>query len=219
MGLLEVGGKRRVGAWLIVGLMVVAWVRVHVAEMLPIQRGDAYRKAWFIRLATALAERTQPDDVVVGFGMDWNPEVPSTLGVALLCGLDGETGDQTAKMLRKLWIGSRVGASGRSSTVRRRHHQPRSSCSEVVWHWQASQPSRSLGAVGVAALSLRGVGRRGAKRCDLCGLKIGAQEVLETAGARRVLCRASVPSTSGERVCDAFRGFAVPECRAGQCLA
>jgi hypothetical protein len=76
VALLEAGGRRRHLAWLIVGLLGVSCGQVYLAKMLPIQRHDAYRRAWFTRLASALAERTRPSDVIVGFGLDWNPEVP-----------------------------------------------------------------------------------------------------------------------------------------------
>jgi 4-amino-4-deoxy-L-arabinose transferase-like glycosyltransferase len=65
----EAGGRRRHLAWLIVGLLGVACGHVYLAKTLPIQRHDANR-GWFTRLAAALAERTRPSDVVVGFNLD-----------------------------------------------------------------------------------------------------------------------------------------------------
>ena len=76
VALLEAGGRRRYLAWLIVGLLGVSCGHVYRTTMLPFQRNNAYRRAWFTRLASALAERTRPTDVIVGFGLDWNPEVP-----------------------------------------------------------------------------------------------------------------------------------------------
>jgi hypothetical protein len=76
VALLEAGGRRSYGAWLIVGLMALSCGYAYLNRMLPVQRHDAYRRAWFTRLASAVAERTGPDDVIVGFGLDWNPEVP-----------------------------------------------------------------------------------------------------------------------------------------------
>lgn len=76
VALLEAGGWRRYGAWLTVGLMVASCGYTYRTRMYPVQRHDAYRRAWFTRLASVLAERTDPRDVIVGFGLDWNPEVP-----------------------------------------------------------------------------------------------------------------------------------------------
>ena len=45
--------------------------------MLPLQQQDAYRKPnWVVRMADAINEATAPDDVIVGFGLGWDPEVP-----------------------------------------------------------------------------------------------------------------------------------------------
>ncbi len=77
VGLLECGDARRHLAWLLAALVAVSCVQGYRTRMLPIQRHDAYRKpAWFVGLARALAEATRPTDVIVGFGMNWNPEVP-----------------------------------------------------------------------------------------------------------------------------------------------
>jgi hypothetical protein len=76
VALLEAGGRLRYAAWFIVGLMGLSCGHVYMTKMLPVQRHDAYRRAWFTRLASELAARTQPSDVLVGFGLDWNPEVP-----------------------------------------------------------------------------------------------------------------------------------------------
>jgi hypothetical protein len=60
-----------------VAVVAVTCVQGYVTRMLPIQRRDAYGKPdWFVRMAAAITEATQPDDVIVGFGMNWNPEVP-----------------------------------------------------------------------------------------------------------------------------------------------
>ena len=38
---------------------------------------NGYRKpVWFIRLAREIATRTAPNDVIIVFGMNWNPELP-----------------------------------------------------------------------------------------------------------------------------------------------
>lgn len=77
VALLECGDARRHLAWLLVVLVAVSCVQGYVTRMLPIQRQDAYRKPdWIIRMARALNEVTRPEDVIVGFGMAWNPEVP-----------------------------------------------------------------------------------------------------------------------------------------------
>jgi hypothetical protein len=76
VALLEVGGRRKWWAWLIVALMGLACGHTYMERMLPVQRQNAYRRAWFTRLASAVAERTRPTDVIVVLGLDWNPEVP-----------------------------------------------------------------------------------------------------------------------------------------------
>jgi hypothetical protein len=74
---LECGDRRRLLAGGLLALVSVACVSGYWGRMLPVQRRDAYRKgAWFVRLGAALAAATRPDDVIVGFGLDWNPEVP-----------------------------------------------------------------------------------------------------------------------------------------------
>jgi hypothetical protein len=77
VALLECNDARRHLAWLLVALVAFSCVHGYATKMLPIQRRDAYRKPdWIVRMARALAEATQPEDVIVGFGMAWNPEVP-----------------------------------------------------------------------------------------------------------------------------------------------
>jgi hypothetical protein len=74
---LECGDRRRLLAGGLLVLVSVSCVSGYWGRMLPVQRRDAYRKgAWFVRLGAALAAATRPDDVIVGFGLDWNPEVP-----------------------------------------------------------------------------------------------------------------------------------------------
>jgi hypothetical protein len=77
VALLERGGARRYLAWALVLLVAACSIEGWRERMLPIQRRDAYRRpAWFVRLARTLAESTRPDDVVLGFGMSANTEVP-----------------------------------------------------------------------------------------------------------------------------------------------
>ncbi len=77
VALLECEDARRYLAWPLVILMVILCVNSYATRMLPIQRRNAYRKpAWYVRLASDLTRVTRPGDVVVGFGLDWNPEVP-----------------------------------------------------------------------------------------------------------------------------------------------
>jgi hypothetical protein len=81
VALLECDDARRHLAWLIVMLVTVCCVQGYLTRMLPIQRQNAYAKPdWSIRLARAVTEATRPEDVIVGFGMDWNPEVPYYAG-------------------------------------------------------------------------------------------------------------------------------------------
>ena len=76
VALLECGDARRYLAWLLVVLFTVCCVHGYVTRMLPFQRLDVYTKPnWILRMARALNEATRPEDVIVGFGMDWNPEV------------------------------------------------------------------------------------------------------------------------------------------------
>jgi hypothetical protein len=77
VGLLETGDGRRQLAWVLTALVAVCEIGTYVDRMLPQQQRNAYRKpAWYVRLATELSSRTRPDDVIVAFGMNWNPEVP-----------------------------------------------------------------------------------------------------------------------------------------------
>lgn len=77
VGLLETGDSRRHLAWLLTAVVVVSFARGYVTRMLPLQREDAYRKPnWIVRLANAIDESTGPEDVIVGFGLGWDPEVP-----------------------------------------------------------------------------------------------------------------------------------------------
>ena len=77
VALLECGDARRHLAWLLVVLVTACCVQGYVTRMLPLQRQDVYTKSnWILRMARALNEATRPEDVIVGFGMDWNPEVP-----------------------------------------------------------------------------------------------------------------------------------------------
>ena len=76
VGLLETGDGRRHLAWLLTAVVVVSFTRGYVTRMLPLQQEDAYRKpSWIVRLANAIDEGTGPDDVIVGFGLGWDPEV------------------------------------------------------------------------------------------------------------------------------------------------
>jgi hypothetical protein len=77
VALLECGDARRHLAWPLVALVTACCVQGYVTRMLPLQRQDLYTKSnWILRMARALNEATGPEDVIVGFGMDWNPEVP-----------------------------------------------------------------------------------------------------------------------------------------------
>jgi hypothetical protein len=77
VALLECGDARRHLAWPLVVLAAACSVQCYRSRMLPFQRQDIYTKSnWIIRMATAVNETTRPEDVIVGFGMDWNPEVP-----------------------------------------------------------------------------------------------------------------------------------------------
>jgi hypothetical protein len=81
VALLECGDGRRYLAWLLVALFAATAVGTYWTAMLPVQRRDAYRKpAWFIRLAREVARVTRPDQVLVVFGMNWDPEVPYYAG-------------------------------------------------------------------------------------------------------------------------------------------
>ena len=81
VALLECGDGRRYLAWLLVALFAATAVGTYWTAVLPVQRHDAYRKpAWFIRLAREVARVTRPDQVLVAFGLDWNPEVPYYAG-------------------------------------------------------------------------------------------------------------------------------------------
>jgi len=76
VGLLETGDRRRHLAWVLATVVVVFFARGYVTRMLPLQREDAYRKPnWVVRLANAIDEATSPDDVIVGYGLGWDPEV------------------------------------------------------------------------------------------------------------------------------------------------
>jgi hypothetical protein len=77
IALLECDDRRRWLAWPLLGLVVTTCAYTYVTRMLPIQRRDDYRKpAWTIRLARAITDATRPEDVIVGFGMAWDPELP-----------------------------------------------------------------------------------------------------------------------------------------------
>jgi hypothetical protein len=77
VALLECEDWRRLVAWGLLALACGAAIHRHTATTLPLQRLDAYRKPdWVIRLARAVGEATGPQDVIVVFGMDWNPELP-----------------------------------------------------------------------------------------------------------------------------------------------
>jgi hypothetical protein len=81
VALLERGGWRRLGAWTLLALLFASCAAAWWQRMLPLQLTNAYRRpAWFVRLARTLAESTRPTDVVVGFGMSANPEVPYYAG-------------------------------------------------------------------------------------------------------------------------------------------
>jgi hypothetical protein len=81
VALLECDDARRHLAWLILGLVSVCCVRSYQTHMLPYQRHDAYANPdWVVRLARAVTEATRPEDVVVAFGLDWNPEMPYYAG-------------------------------------------------------------------------------------------------------------------------------------------
>jgi hypothetical protein len=77
VALLERGGARRSLAWGLLALAVVSSLAGWWTQMRPLQEQDAYRKpAWFVRLARTLADSTRPSDVILGFGMSADPQVP-----------------------------------------------------------------------------------------------------------------------------------------------
>ena len=77
VALLETGDNRRHLAWLLAAVVVVFFARGYLTRMLPLQQQDAYRKPnWVVRMANAINEATAPDEVIVGFGLGWDPEVP-----------------------------------------------------------------------------------------------------------------------------------------------
>jgi hypothetical protein len=81
VALLECDDPRRHLAWPLVVLVTVCCVQGYATRMLPFQRHDAYANPdWVIRLARAVTEATHPEDVVVAFGLDWNPELPYYAG-------------------------------------------------------------------------------------------------------------------------------------------
>ena len=81
VALLECGDVRRHLAWLLVALVSVCCLQGYVTRMLPYQRHDAYENPdWVVRLAQAVTAATRPEDVIVAFGMDWNPEMPYYAG-------------------------------------------------------------------------------------------------------------------------------------------
>ena len=77
VALLECNDRRRYLAGVLALLMASTCVDVYWSLYRPVQRRNAYRKgAWFVRLGSALTGFTRPEEVIVGFGLDWNPEVP-----------------------------------------------------------------------------------------------------------------------------------------------
>ena len=77
VGLRECADWRRHLAWVLVGLFAATCVRTYTTGLLQEQRADAYRRpAWFVRLAREIANRTRPEDVIVVFGMSWDPQLP-----------------------------------------------------------------------------------------------------------------------------------------------
>ena len=68
---------RRHLAWALTAAVAASCVSTYTRDVLPVQRSDAYRRpAWFVRLAREIASRTRPDDVIVVFGMSWDPQLP-----------------------------------------------------------------------------------------------------------------------------------------------
>jgi hypothetical protein len=114
VGLRECGDRRRHLAWLLAAGSAGFGVSVYVDGLLPYQRQDAYRKpAWYVRLAKELEARTGPDEVIVVFGTNWNPEVAYYARRRALmwpgwCDPDPE-GKDVASAIRNL-AGHRIGA-------------------------------------------------------------------------------------------------------------
>ena len=77
VALRECDDWRRHLAWALAGLLAVSGVSTYSSGLYLEQLGNAYRRpAWFVRLAREISARTEPNDVIVVFGMNWNPELP-----------------------------------------------------------------------------------------------------------------------------------------------
>lgn len=114
VALRECGDWRRHLAWVLLGLAAIFEVQVQLNGMIPIQQANAYRKpAWFVRIARELSARTKPDEVIVVFGMNWDPEVPYYARRRALMwpgwGDPSPEGKDVAKAVRNL-AGYKIGA-------------------------------------------------------------------------------------------------------------
>jgi hypothetical protein len=77
LALLETPGRASRLGWAFLALALGLGIRTYHAEFERVQRRNAYAGPnATVRLARIVAERTGPRDVIVGFGLDWSPEVP-----------------------------------------------------------------------------------------------------------------------------------------------
>jgi hypothetical protein len=77
VALLERGGAHRSLAWGLLALALISSLAGWWTRMRPLQEQDAYRRpAWFVRLARTLADSTRPSDLILGFGMSADAQVP-----------------------------------------------------------------------------------------------------------------------------------------------
>lgn len=77
LALLEGEGRVRLLAWPLFVLASAVGIRTYHAEFERVQRRDAFAGPnATVRLARGIAGLTAPKDVILGFGLDWSPEVP-----------------------------------------------------------------------------------------------------------------------------------------------
>jgi hypothetical protein len=81
LALFERPGRGRLLGWLLLALALGFGLRTYHAEFERVQRRDAYAGPnQTVRLARGLAAITSGTDVILGFGLDWSPEVPYYAG-------------------------------------------------------------------------------------------------------------------------------------------